>query len=139
MDGWDEVRWATAQAGYDSVELIRRSQERSVSPEVALEGIYRAAAVRAQVAVGELPPFTRFEATPPGMLDARVSANPCGGWTFLPRRIGSVIGQTSPTSTFAMSSRSCCTRPHFWRAPIAKRSRNACVPEVLGSGLNPQS
>ncbi|MCU1585949.1 MAG: hypothetical protein JWM49_2505 [Microbacteriaceae bacterium] len=37
-----------------------------------LEGIHRAAAVWAQVAAGEMPPFTAFEATPPGMLDVRV-------------------------------------------------------------------
>jgi hypothetical protein len=57
LDGWDEVRSVTNLAGHGSSELIRRSTEQLVSPEVLLEGIHRSAAVRAQVGNGPLPPF----------------------------------------------------------------------------------
>lgn len=71
VDGWDEVRRATTQAGCDSYELIRRSKERFVSPEIVLEGIHRAAAIWAQVDHEDMPPFTTF-AIAPGMIDLRV-------------------------------------------------------------------
>jgi hypothetical protein len=70
VDGWDEVRWATTQAGYESVELIRRSNERLLPPEVVLEGIHRAAAIWAQLDDEDMPPFTTF-AIPPGTIDLR--------------------------------------------------------------------
>jgi hypothetical protein len=72
VDDWDEVRRATNLAGYDGSELIRRSKEQFVSPEVLLEGIHRSAAVRAQASNGPLPPFGTFDAIPPGRIDLRV-------------------------------------------------------------------
>jgi hypothetical protein len=65
VNGWDEIRWATTHAGYDSFELILRSKERLVSPEVVLESIYWAVAIWAQVDEKEVPPFTAL-AIPPG-------------------------------------------------------------------------
>jgi hypothetical protein len=72
VDDWNEVRDATNQAGYDGSELIRRSMEQFVSPEVLLEGIHRSASVRALALNGPLPPFGTFDAIPPGRIDLRV-------------------------------------------------------------------
>lgn len=71
---WVNLASAIQAAGRTSDRVLAQAMTDRVSPEVVLEGFARSKVALAEYNLrkGELPPFERFEAVPPGAIDPRV-------------------------------------------------------------------